>query len=500
MSRFLNLCACEFTKVIKKKSTKVMLIILIISLFVSAGVTVLTKKVYNFSDSLAENMDYKSSIQAEIDTYKHELQDNTSLLDDATKNEKQALIDIYQIALDNNINIYNSSYWRADALNTDIYSSKLDIYKYKNIRDTDSEVKEQAKLDKMIDLIRNDDFSGFINYQKESTKKLLDEGIINQEDYDQELYILNLKEKYEIGKVYNANEKWKSSILDEISILKINLLSGIDSQTGKSLTEKTLKKTEDNIKIDEYRLEHNMQPFVSGVGDSVGSTRKIYDYMVGSIAILVLTVMMIIIAGTSISTEISKGTIKFWSFTPNKRWKILLSKLLAATFILVITTIVMSLISTVIGNIFFGSKNAQDYLYVSNGTVHTINYVLFSILYNLTAAIEIFVFIVFALMLSTVARNSAVSVGLSIATYLGGATIMQIINIFVKSDWTKFIPFNNLSLTDRIFTSDVSYTASSMVSNLTANIPVSFSFAVLGVCVLIMIVTMFDSFRKRDIV
>jgi ABC-2 type transport system permease protein len=107
---------------------------------------------------------------------------------------------------------------------------------------------------------------------------------------------------------------------------------------------------------------------------------------------------------------------------------------------------------------------------------------------------------VFALMLSTVARNSAVAVGLSIATYLGGSTIMQIVNIFVKKDWIKFIPFNNLSLQSRIFNGDVSYSASSMISGLTGNIPVSFSFAVLGVCVFLMLVTMFDSFRKRDIV
>jgi hypothetical protein len=59
---------------------------------------------------------------------------------------------------------------------------------------------------------------------------------------------------------------------------------------------------------------------------------------------------------------------------------------------------------------------------------------------------------------------------------------------------------NNLSLQSRIFNGDVSYSASSMISGLTGNIPVSFSFAVLGVCVFLMLVTMFDSFRKRDIV
>ena len=39
-----------------------------------------------------------------------------------------------------------------------------------------------------------------------------------------------------------------------------------------------------------------------------------------------------------------------------------------------------------------------------------------------------------------------------------------------------------------------------MISNITGNISVGFSVAVLGVCAVLMIITMFDSFRKRDII
>ena len=77
---------------------------------------------------------------------------------------------------------------------------------------------------------------------------------------------------------------------------------------------------------------------------------------------------------------------------------------------------------------------------------------------------------------------------------------MQIVNLFVKADWIKYVPFNNLSLTDRLFTNDISFTGTQAVSTITGNIPVGFSLAVIGVCIVLMIVTMFDSFRKRDIV
>ncbi|MBQ3407603.1 MAG: ABC transporter permease [Clostridia bacterium] len=499
MSKFFKLCSCEFTKIMKKKSTKVMFFVLVLALLASAGITALTKKVTDYSDEEIDKLDYKSKLQAEIDSSKHELSDNTNNLDESTKNELLARIDIYQFAIDNEINMYQT-YWKSNVLFSDVFTCQEGVYKCKSLGQENEEKNLQEKVDKMCDYIKNDNFNGYINYQKENLKKSFDAGEIAQENYDVQLYILNLKEKYEIGKSFNKDEVWKNGILEEIDSLKVSLATGIDQTSFKSLTEKTYKKTENRIKIDEYRLEHNMAPSITGDKiTSLGSTRKVFDYISGSFIQFVLTIMMVIIAGTSISSEISKGTIKFWSCTPCKRWKILLSKLVVSTLILVICTVIISLFSTIIGNIFFGAKNAQGYLFVSNGNVHEINYVLFSIVYNLVGAIEIFVFMVFALMLSTVARNSAVSVGLSIAAYLGGSTIMQVVNMFVKSDWIKFIPFNNLSLTDRIFTGDISYSTSTMISGITGNIPIGFSFAVLGICVFLMIVTMFDSFRKRDI-
>lgn len=498
MNSFFRLCSCEFIKIMKKRSTKIMLIILFSSLFVAVGISNLAKKPDNVI--LKEDTNYSDMIQSEINTYKQELENGANSLDDSTKNELQANIDIYQIALDNNINIYNNSYWRADALNMEIYVHKLRTYNYKSLGDEEAQLKEQSKVDRMIELIKNDDFVGYINYNKELAKQSLDNGIINQKSYEIEIYTLNLKEKYQIGKEYNIDNIWKSNLLEEISMLKENLLTGINKQTGLSLTEKTIKDCENNIKLDEYRIEHNMAPDVDSRGADVGSIRKTYDYIATNLSVFILTVIMIIIAGTSISTEILKGTIKFWSFTPNKRWKILLSKFLVVTFILIVTTIAMSLISTLIGNIFFGSEDAHNYLYVSNGSVHTINYAFYGIIYNLTAAIEIFIFMLFALMLSTVARNSVVAVGLSIATFLGCGVVMPIINMNVKSDLLRFIPFNNLNLANRIFANNMPYSTNSVMNDIIGSVPIGFSFAALGVCSLIMIVTMFDSFRKRDII
>lgn len=497
MSKFLKLCSCEFTKTMKKRSTKIMIIILIVSLFISAGLAQLTKKMYSFTEEFTASSDYKTTLRTEIETLKADLEANGDSLDENTKNSTKAQIDIDQYALDYNINV-NQIYWKSTMLQSDVLNSKILYYNYISLQDEEEAAKIQEKIDKKIELFKNDDFAGYINLQRDIVKENKENSVMTEEEYSDAMYVLDLREKYEIGKEYSSEDTWKETIVEEISVLRQNIRYGIDTITQASLDEKGLKDAEDTIKINEYRLENNIPPYVTAT--SVGNTRKIYDYMVGGTTMLVLAVMMIIIAGSAISTEISKGTIKFWSFTPNKRWKILLSKLVVSVFILLLMTVLITLVSTIIGNLFFGSKNAQGYLYVSGETVHSINYIVYFLLYNLVGAIDIFMFLLLAMMLSTVARNTAVAVGVSIATYLGGSTIMQLINLFVKSsDWTRFIPFNNLSLADRIFTNDVSYSAATMVKSVMGNIPVSFSICVLGVSAILMIVTMFDSFRKRDI-
>lgn len=142
----------------------------------------------------------------------------------------------------------------------------------------------------------------------------------------------------------------------------------------------------------------------------------------------------------------------------------------------------------------------MTYLFVQNGEVKALSNLTYMILYYLTSCIDILVYMLFALMLSTLTHNTALSVGVSIACYVGSSIVMQIVNMLITADWIKFIPFNNMNLTGRIFANTVSYTSMQMASEAMNNVSVGFSLAVLGVCAVLMVVSMFDSFNKRDIV
>ena len=156
MSKFFRLCSCELTKIMKKKSTKVMLILLILSLFASAGMAVLTKKMYSITDDIYSSIDYKSSIKSEIESLKTEMSEEN--LDEASKNSIQAQIDAFQLAIDNDINIY-TTYWKTELITNDITNLKRNIYNYKAMGQEDLAIKEQTTVDKLIDLLKNDDFN-----------------------------------------------------------------------------------------------------------------------------------------------------------------------------------------------------------------------------------------------------------------------------------------------------------------------------------------------------
>lgn len=496
MSKILKLFINENIKIIKKKSTVIMLILSILVLIGAVGLAYLMKYTNQMDQDFYASMgDYKEVIKQEIANTKQEMKIKENNNNSFEYDELKAKLEKYELALENDIDIinYSTNSWKdellskIDSLNYDINSSKYLL--------SEEEIKEKEnEKQKLINILKTGNFKQYIEAQIKDLKEEYNNKKIEKDEYEFSLYILQLTEKYEIGKTGEKEEEWKQNILNEITELKEGLRTNINTITNKILTPKEIKKYEDALKIDEYRLENNM-PTIETYSDY----RNIYDYIAPRFSMAIVAIMVIIIAGGTISTEISKGTIKFLTFTPNKRWKILFSKILSTTIILILVTIMLAILSNIIGNIAFPNNKPQDYLYVENEEVRTISHGLYMLLYYLATSIDIFVFIIFAIMLSVITRNTAVSVSISIGTYVGSGMIMTMINTFIKKDWVKFIPFNNLSIVDKIFPNQTSYIMQQTTAQYMNNVSLQFSLAVLAVCVFLMLVTMFDSFNNKDI-
>lgn len=462
----------ENIKTWKKFSTKLAIILIILALVAGLGLTKVLQHMDENSDSVIQYAStWKEGVEEDINSYKEQLKEPDLL--QSEKNDIQNKIKIAEVRLQNNISVYSVN-WKNTVLNS----------------------LEENMDEKLLNIVLDNDFEGYINYEKESEKQKLNQKEITQQEYDDNIQILDLRYKYKIGNVGNEEviRDSKEGYLYKIKNEQKSIRTGIDYQSNRVLTAEQRKEYEDDIKINIYKIENNI---VNEDYSTTTNYRMMFESLASSFVITLIAIFAMIVAGGAISSEVSTGTIKFWALTPNKRWKILTAKILSIIFYLVVITLIMSILSIICANIFFDTEG-YEYIFVKNGNVEKIGNTLFIIEYYFAKLIPVIIFAIFALMLSVITRNTSLSLGLSIATYMGNSIAMIIINSYIKKDWIKIIPFNNLNIADKIFPNFKSMLSTGLENTTTTSL--GFSIAVLGVCVILMFVTMYDSFNKRDII
>lgn len=474
--KIIKLFIDENIKTWKKLSTKIMIIAIVLSLFAVLGIVKIMEKTEGKITTSYIYENQEEYLSQQIEYFETQLQNDK--LDEETKQSMQRTLEEYKLYLEYNVSPY-SDFWK-----NEIIQKIVDLKQSGN------------NPEKLLKILKENNFNEYINYQKQEVKLQLENNIISQQEYEDNLAILELKEKYEMGKDGNTDTDWKANIINGIEANKRSIRTGINQNTRKLLKAEEKQKLEEQIKISIYRLENNIPDASNG---SNTNYRMRYELLAPMFSIAVISIAIIVIAGGTISNEISTGTIKFWALTPNKRWKIMTAKLLSILFYIIILVLITSLLSVAIANIFF-EENGETYLYCKNGEVQEIGNTLYTVEFYFVKAIPVVLFALFAVMLSTITRNTAVSVSFSVALYIGNGLAMQILNQFITKDWIKFIPFNNLNLTSKIFTNSTDMSNLMFGSSFATSTTLGFSLAVLGVCAILMLITMYDSFNKRDII
>ena len=415
----------ENIKTWKKFSTKLAIILILLALVTALGMTKVLQHIDGKNDMIVQYSNtWKESLEEDINSYKEQLNNERLLQSD--REYIQNKIKIAEIRIQNNISLYSVN-WKNTVLN--------------NL--------ENDMDGKLLEIVINNDFEGYINYEKEIEKQKLNQKEITLQEYDDNIQLLDLRSKYQIGNVGNEEtiRDSKEGYLDKIKNEQKSIRTGIDYSSNKVLTAEQNKKYEDDIKINIYKIENNV---VNQDYSATTNYRMMFESLAPSFVITLVAIFAMIVAGGTISSEVSTGTIKFWALTPNKRWKILTAKILSIVFYLVVITLIMSILSIVCANLFFDTEG-YEYIFVKNGNVEKIGNTLFTIGYYFAKLVPVIIFAIFALMLSVITRNTSVSLGLSIATYMGNSVAMLIINAYIKKDWVKLIPFNNLNIVNKIF-------------------------------------------------
>lgn len=206
-------------------------------------------------------------------------------------------------------------------------------------------------------------------------------------------------------------------------------------------TNKRIKDAEETIKLDWYSLENNI-PLVKFTSDARNSLKMTYTYYI-SLAVIIC----IIVGGSIMANEYSTGTIRLLMIRPVSRWKILLSKFLTVLimgYVVIFIGFIANMISSGI------VSNFSDYsiamLGVKNGDIVESSFI-FELIKNLMfASISVIFISAVAVSISTLVKNTAISVAVAMVVFFGSMPAVLIsVSLGIKWIGKILLPYVNLA-------------------------------------------------------
>ncbi|RUT36008.1 ABC transporter permease [Paenibacillus zeisoli] len=237
-----------------------------------------------------------------------------------------------------------------------------------------------------------------------------------------------------------------------------------------------------------YYLEHDVNPQEPG---GVGFTRQFMD----NAATLFIPLLIMAIASDIVSSERSSGTIKMLLTRPVRRWKVLLSKLIALLMFVSLIVVSAFVISYLISGLVFGYKGFNIPVFTGfklNGSdvdlsgVHAVPqwaYILMQcgLIWFMSITVAMLAF-----MVSVLVRSTAASIVIMMAALIAGTILTN-----MASAWTsaKYLFMVNLDLTN--------YLAGTPAP--IEGMTLGFSLAVLAIWAAVSLLISFTVFTKQDI-
>lgn len=379
------------------------------------------------------------------------------------------------------------------------YQFEIDRLKAAPVGDVES-AKALKKAEEYFALAKKAlDERDYGSYLELKNRLIMDDDSMGEEEKAMKVSLNQLRLKLDPeGKCPNDIE----SSLSQIETRRRSLIDNVNytDQTtaiNAPLSAEERARLENDIAVQMYRLENDMT-FNSATAEGMMAASGVSALF--SFGIAFLAILMMILAGGSISQEMSSGTIKSLIISPTRRWKIYLAKLLSLLSVGVLATLLLYVTSIASTAVWLGTSGFLPYVTASGGVVTEINFFLYQLADAFVQFIDVFVYMLFAFMLSVVTRNTAASVGISIGVYFGGSLAMAFVNQFFKGEWIHFLPFSNLSLSTRFFPySGLTSMMNSIAGVVSTGPSLTFSLCYLAVLCVCMLYIAKDSFCRRDI-
>ncbi len=235
---------------------------------------------------------------------------------------------------------------------------------------------------------------------------------------------------------------------------------------------------ENKLMIAEYRL-------VNDIPTPPGNPWSALLNFSGLVEIVII--FAIIIAADIVAGEYTAGTMKLLLIRPHSRTKILFSKYIAVSLFAIVMLAILVVCGYATNVMLYGPSDIHktDLFLNQYGQIIQQKVVMQVIKMYGLSIFPIMGYVTFAFAISTILRNSALSVGISLFIMIAGNSMIE---VTAKMEWLKYLPFANSDISLYLF-------------NLPARpeMTLSFSISVLIVYIIALSLISWLIFTKRDV-
>ncbi len=476
----------ELTKIFKKKS-------IYITLFVVLAFVILTNCIYKF-------FYHSGSYDEYSDNYIQYAKEEIKKLDPNKPSDTKMYIDIkstldrYELAQK-----YEANSWQRSLLAVQLSShiSEKNTYLYGENKDPEKVKEIEQTITKILGKLEEGDWKYFANEDLEQAKTKLasleeqkTKTIDKQELQSLEIEIENAKIDKEVAEIRLNKEiqygnDFRNKALNTYQTEAKNVINVGNGERELEYEEKrdyneSLEKRE----INRYILENDVD--VNKTNDVRGILKALFNEYG-----LFIIVMIIMIAGTIVSEEFNKGTIKLLLVKPYNRNKILLAKFVTVFIMIAFSILAVVVMELIVGGIIFGydslSVPVLDYNFTT-GNLETINIFTYLGIEIATQLPKLILLATLAFSCSTLFCNSAVAISIPLLGYMS-ADMINMLVIQNKIEFMKFFVSLNWNFEEYLFGSLPSMEGMSC----------AFSSIICMIYFVIMLIPTFIVFKRKNI-
>ena len=435
-------------KLFKKKSLYVTLIIIFVFLI--------------FCNIMYKSMNnsYYYGFEYSEQTLKY-LNEQLSTLDPEKSSDISLYIDVKsQIDLYEMMGQYENHSWQQQVIGQKLssYFREKAMYEYGEEKDTEKASEIQAKIDDVKQKLDTDDWMYFANQDLEEVNKNIANLEQQEKSTDDKQTLQSLAQEIESAKVskivveYRIDKgiKYGNDYLNraldnyESSAKELIRYDFLDREL--TYEEKTqYNDLLENREVNKYIIENN-------INDEDMTLKTMFENFFSQFGIFII-VILVMVAGTIVSEEFNKGTIKLLLVKPYSRNKILASKFVTSLIMIVIVVMVTALMELLIGGVIFGFDSLSipvlEYDFNAN-SVQAINVFVYFGIQLLTQLPMIILLTTLAFALSTLFTNSALAITIALLGYMS-TTIINQLAISFDIQFLKYFVTMNWDLSQYLF-------------------------------------------------